>query len=265
MRAIVLRELKATRKSWFIWVLGMLLMVATGAAEYGTVVENAEALVPIMEAMPRIVRVIFGMDVLPVHTPIGYYACMFLWYCIVAFAHALVLGATIIAKEERERTAEFLFTMPYSRSTIITGKLIAAVLNVLAMTLVTLALVLVSLVSQMSGVNILSPIIVTMLAMFLAQLLCLSLGLLFSAVFQSHRAALSAAIGFVALSYVLAVLIELAGNLNWLNVFTPFRYVFAPNVIEHGINPFYTLLSLALIAVFVIATYRLYDKRDLHC
>lgn len=265
MRAIVLRELKATRKSWLIWVLAMLLMVATGAAEYGTVVENADALIPIMAAMPRIVRVIFGMDVLPVHTPIGYYACMFLWYCMVAFAHALVLGATIIAKEERERTAEFLFTMPYSRRTILAGKLIAAALNVLAMTLVTALLVLVSLVSQMSGVDILPEIVVTMLAMFLAQLLCLALGLFFSAVFQSHRTALSVAIGFVASSYVLAVLIELVGNVNWLNVFTPFRYVFAPNLIERGINPFYTLLSLALIGIFTVATFRLYDKRDLHC
>ena len=40
----------------------------------------------------RIVKVIFGMDVLPVGTPLGYYVCMYLWYCMVAFAHAIVLG-----------------------------------------------------------------------------------------------------------------------------------------------------------------------------
>ena len=42
MKAIVFRELKANRKGLFIWMAGMLFMVAIGAAEYGTVVENSQ-------------------------------------------------------------------------------------------------------------------------------------------------------------------------------------------------------------------------------
>ena len=96
MKAIVFRELKANRKGLLIWMAGMLFMVAIGAAEYGTVVENAESIMPMLDAMPRIVKVIFGMDVLPVGTPLGYYVCMYLWYCMVAFAHAIVLGACLL-------------------------------------------------------------------------------------------------------------------------------------------------------------------------
>lgn len=265
MKSIVLRELRASRKSWLIWALGMFLMVAIGAAEYETVVENSEALIPVLEMLPRIVRVIFGMDILPVHTPIGYYACMCLWYYLVAFAHAAVLGATVIAKEERDRTVEFLFTLPYSRRTIITGKLIAAVLNVVAMALITAVLVLLLLVFQMSGVNLLPEIVLTMFGMFLAQLLCLSLGLFFSAVFQHHKTALSAAIAFIAGSYALAIVIEYVGNLDLLNFLTPFRYVAAPDLIQNGISPLYTLLSLVLMCTFTLVTYKLYEKRDLHC
>ena len=44
MKAIVFRELKANRKGLLIWMAGMLFMVAIGAAEYGTVVENAESI-----------------------------------------------------------------------------------------------------------------------------------------------------------------------------------------------------------------------------
>jgi ABC-2 type transport system permease protein len=137
MKAIVFKELKANRKGLSMWMFGMLFMVAIGAAEYGTVVENSESIMSMMDAMPRIVKVIFGMDILPVYTPLGYYVCMYLWYSMVAFAHAIVLGATIISKEERDRTAEFLYTMPYSRKTIISGKIIAAVINVLCMTIFT--------------------------------------------------------------------------------------------------------------------------------
>ena len=71
MKAIIVRELKAGRKSMLIWMAGMLFMVAIGAAEYGTVVDNAEDIMPMMDMLPRIVRVIFGMDILPVTTPLG--------------------------------------------------------------------------------------------------------------------------------------------------------------------------------------------------
>ncbi len=53
MKVIVFRELKANRKGLLIWMVGMLFMVAIGAAEYGTVVENSESIMPMMDAMPR--------------------------------------------------------------------------------------------------------------------------------------------------------------------------------------------------------------------
>lgn len=265
MKAIVFRELKASRKSLLIWMVGMLFMVAIAAAEYGTVVESAESIMPMLDAMPRIVKIIFGMDVLPVDTPLGYYVCMYLWYSMVAFAHAIVLGATIIAKEERDRTAEFLYTMPYSRKTIISGKIITAAANVFCMTLFTFICIIVTLVSQMSGANIIPQIFMTMIGMFFAQLLCLALGLLFSALFKYHRNAMSMAIAFFALSFVLAVIIEFAGNMDFLDFLTPFRYFFAPYVVINGINPVYLLLSLFFAGVFVFLTYKLYEKRDIHC
>jgi len=264
MKAIVLRELKANQKSLLIWMAGMLFMVAIGSAEYGTVVGNAESIMPMMDMLPRIVRVIFGMDIIPINTPLGYYVCMYLWYCIVAFAHAVVLGATIIAKEEKNRTAEFIFTMPYSRNTIITGKIFAAVLNVVAMTILTFICIQFTLVTQMSGESILPAIGITMLGMFFAQLLCLAVGLLLSAVFNYHRTALSVAVAFVLFTYVLAVVIEFMGNMEFLNVLTPFRYFFAPNVVESGINPIYLLLCLIIVGASGFFTYKLYGRRDIH-
>lgn len=265
MKVIVFRELKANRKGLLIWMVGMLFMVAIGAAEYGTVVENSESIMQMMDALPRIVKVIFGMDILPIDTPLGYYVCMYLWYCMVAFAHAIVLGATIIAKEERDRTAEFIYTMPYSRKTIISGKIIAAAMNVLCMTIFTFLCIILTLVSQMNGESIMPEILTTMIGMFFAQMLCLALGLFFSSLFKYHRTAMSMAISFFALSFVLATVIEFVGNMEFLNFLTPFRYFFAPYVVTNGISPMYVLLSLFFAGVFVFFTYRLYEKRDIHC
>ena len=265
MKVIVFRELKANRKGLLIWMAGMLFMVAIGAAEYGTVVENSESIMPMMDTLPRIVKVIFGMDILPIDTPLGYYVCMYLWYSMVAFAHAIVLGVTIIAKEERDRTAEFLYTMPYSRKIIISGKIIAAAMNVLCMTIFTFLCIILTLVSQMNGESIIPLILTTMIGMFFAQMLCLALGLLFSSLFNYHRTAMSIAISFFALSFVLATVIELVGNMEFLNFLTPFRYFFAPYVVTNGISSVYLLLSLFFAGVFIFLTYKLYEKRDIHC
>ena len=265
MKVIVFRELKANRKGLLIWMAGMLFMVAIGAAEYGTVVENSESIIPMMDALPRIVKVIFGMDILPIDTPLGYYVSMYLWYSMVAFAHAIVLGVTIISKEERDRTAEFLYTMPYSRKIIISGKIIAAAMNVLCMTIFTFLCIILTLVSQMNGESIIPLILTTMIGMFFAQMLCLALGLLFSSLFNYHRTSMSIAISFFALSFVLATVIEFVGNMEFLNFLTPFRYFFAPYVVTNGISSVYLLLSLFFAAVFVFLTYKLYKKRDIHC
>ena len=54
----------------------------------------------------------------------------------MATIHAAMLGATIIAKEERDKTAEFLFVKPVSRSKIISFKLLVALVNIVILTIV---------------------------------------------------------------------------------------------------------------------------------
>ncbi len=53
-----------------------------------------------------------GMDAQPITTPLGSYAALYPWYALVASAHAAILGATIMAKEKRDHSADFLFTKP---------------------------------------------------------------------------------------------------------------------------------------------------------
>ena len=50
----------------------------------------------------------------------GYYGMLFIYLLLMATIHAAMLGATIIAKEERDKTSEFLFVKPVSRSKVIT-------------------------------------------------------------------------------------------------------------------------------------------------
>jgi len=265
MKTIVLRELKASRKNLLIWSGAMLGLVAIGAAEYPTVATSGEDLMLLIESLPRIVSVMFGMDVIPLDTPVGYYVCLYLWYCLVAFTYSAVLGATIVAKEERNRTVEFLFTKPFARKTIVTAKVIAAVVNLAIFTLVAWISTLGMLAVQIQDKNLSAVIGVTMLAMFIIQLVFFSLGLLASAVAKNHRKALSVATVSVFAAYILAVIIEYIGTLDFLDFITPFRYFTGPSLVESGFSLFYVLLSIVIILGSLYFTYLLYQKRDLRC
>lgn len=266
MQTMVKKELKENRRSLLIWMGAMLGMLIVGAAEYGVVMDAGEEIIELFESLPRVLAIFFGAEseIYPVSTPIGYYIMMYLWYCIIAFTHAAVVGSTIISKEERNRTAEFLFTKPYPRQDIITSKIIAAILNVFAMTLVTVIGNLILLMPQIEGESILSELFITMVAMFTVQLLFLFTGFLFSAIFSSYAKALAVSVSFVALTYFLMVIFELIEISSFLNILTPFMYFKGADLIQNGISLFYIMVTIVVVAIAGSITYSKYRKRDLH-
>ena len=79
-----------------------------------------------------------GIGSLDLATVDGYFGLLYLYLVIMASIHAAMLGATMISKEERDKTAEFLFVKPISRTTVITAKLGASIVIVIVFNLVTL-------------------------------------------------------------------------------------------------------------------------------
>ncbi len=264
MKAMVGKELKENLRNLLIWISAMLGMITIGAAEYPIVIEAGEEIMALFESLPPVLAIVFGAETIPVHTPVGYYIMMYFWYCIIAFTHAAVLGATIISKEERNRTAEFTFTRPFPRKYIVTSKIIAAVVNVAIITVVTFIGNIVLLAPQMEGKGILGEIVITLLSMFFIQILFLFTGLLSSAVFSSYKKALSFSALFVVFAYTLRVVIQAVGNIDYLNVLTPFMYFNGPGLVENGISIFYLFLTIVISSISGYLTYAKYKTRDLH-
>lgn len=264
MQAMVRKELKDYRRNLLIWIGAMLGIIAIGAAEYSLVMESGDELMELFESLPRVLAISFGAETIPIHTPIGYYIMMYLWYCMIAFTHAAVLGATIISKEERNRTAEFIFTKPFTREKIMTSKIIAAIVNLVIIALTALIGNLIMLMPQIEGENILIEMATTILAMFFIQILFLFIGLLFSAICSSYKKALSFSALLVALSYFLMIIIELIGTIDYLSVLTPFMYFKGPALIENGMSLIHLLLTVVITVTAGYLTYFKYKSRDLH-
>jgi ABC-2 type transport system permease protein len=262
---IFLKELKSHRKSLIFWSIGVFLMVASGMAKYAAYSSSGQSINDLVADLPKSLKAVMGFSALDLSKISGYYGILFIYLLLMATIHAAMLGATIIAKEERDKTSEFLFVKPVSRNTIITAKLLAASTNIVIFNLVTFVSLIILIGKYNSdgeAVNV--DIAITMVGMFILQVLFMFIGSALAAVKRKPKTAASLATGILLLTYMLSIAIDLNEHIEGLKYFTPFKYFEAKNIMYGGgIEAIFVVISVVLIAALSIVTYVFYKKRDL--
>jgi ABC-2 type transport system permease protein len=261
---LFLRELKANRKAFIIWSVCMVLLILSGMGKYSAYSEGGDS-VALFNDLPHSVKALFGMSSFDVTSMSGYFAMLFLYVELTCGIHAALLGAGILAKEERDKTSEFLMVKPISRASVITSKLLAASLNILLINLITLVSSIMMVSTYNKGESISTEILLFFISMIIVQLIYFSLGAFISALIHNPKSSGSIAIGALLLGYVISRVTDLTDKLNVLNLLSPFKYFNYVDIVEgEGLNIIIFLLSFILISVLTVFTYVFYGKRDLH-
>lgn len=256
-------EMKSNRKSLLIWSISMALLVISGMGKYTAYTAGGDSS-DIFDKMPHTMKALFGFSSFDVKTLGGFYAFLFTYIAITLAIHAVLLGNSIIAKEERDKTTEFLMAKPVSRKAILTAKLLSAAINLLVLNAVTLISSLL-IVASFDGGSEITPVIVWLLiSMLILQVLFLAFGALLASIKKKTKATGSIASGMVIAAYFVAKITDLTDSLNFLNILSPFKYFSYPEIINgNGLNIIIVVLTL-LLSVFIIwGTYKFYAKRDL--
>ena len=215
--------------------------------------------------LPHSVKALIGMGSFDVTTMAGYFAMLFLYTELAVAIHAALLGAGIIAKEERDKTTEFLMIKPISRKTVITSKLFAAFVNVVIVNIVTLVSCVAMVTKYNKGPDITSEVIMFMLSMFIVQLVFLTLGAAMAAFTKSPKASGSFTMGMLLIAFIISKITDLTDKINVLNILSPFKYFSYVDLVSgKGLDIVSVILSLSLVAAFAASAYFFYPKRDLH-
>lgn len=261
---IFFREMKAYRKSLIIWCVVMFILILAGMTKYAGFAKTGELVNEMMETLPDPVKVLFGIGAIDLTEVKAYYSIFFLYFALLGTIHASMLGATIISKEERDKTAEFLLTKPTTRNNIITSKLIAALTNILIFNIATMVFSFMFVGYYNKGEPINKEIVMLMIALFILQLLFMSLGAALGAVSKRTKIATSTVTAILLGTYLLSVYIEMNEKVEFLRYITPFGYFDAKELIfGEGFNIGYVLLSFAIIVGLIGVTYKFYSKRDI--
>lgn len=260
---IFIRELKANRRALIIWSVCMFLLILSGMGKY-TAYSSGGVSSDVFNKMPFTMKALLGIGSFDVTTISGFYAFLFPYILITAAIHAVLLGSGILAKEERDKTTEFLMVKPVSRADIITSKFLAAFVNIAVLNIVSLFSSIISVNAYNKGEDITREIIMFHLSMFIVQLIFLTLGALISACIKNAKASGSIATGILLGAYVISKITDLTDRVNFLNILSPFKYFNTEDIVKgNGLNIGIVLLSLLIAAVFSASTYHFYLKRDL--
>lgn len=262
---LFVREMRTYRKSLILLSIGVIVMIISGMSKYKGISASGQSINKLMAGMPKPLQAIFGIGSLDLSKAIGFYGILFLYLLIMGTIHSVLLGATIIAKEENEKTAEFLFAKPISKRKAVFLKLSAAFVNILVLNLVTLAV-------SLGIVNVFNrsyeadqAILYLIIGLFLLQFLYLFLGAAIAAATKIPKKAAAISMGILLVTYILSVTIDLNSHLGFLKYFTPFKYFEAENILAHNaLNSRFVILTCGLIVIFAAITFFSYPRRDLN-
>lgn len=257
------RELKAHRKPLLIWSACMLFLVAAGMGKYSSQLGTGLNINDLMQTMPAALQKFFGLGVLDLSVAVEYFGVLFTYIALVAAVHAAMLGAEIVSKEERDKTAEFLMAKPVSRARILTAKLAAALTNVLALNLFTAAGSFGVLNYYSQGAPFAGRWGMLMAALLAVQAFFLATGVFFASLTGKHSLATGAATGLLLLLFVIFVITDIFGRTDFLRYLTPFKFFDAKVLMAGKYENIYTLITVLCVAAFVFFAYRFYRRRDL--
>ena len=261
---IFMVEMKAHRKSLIIWAFSILFMVGAGMGKYVGLSSGGQSMTDLLAQMPKSMQAVMGIGTFDLSKASGFYGMIFFYLVLMATVHAVMLGADIISKEERDKTVEFLLVKPISRNKVITSKLLAGLANIIIFNIITLVSSIIIVGKLGKGEAVGGDIVILMLGMFILQIMFLVIGTAIAAVVKNPKTATAIGTAVLLISFIMSVAIDINSKIEGLKYITLFKYYEAKNLMsEVGFQLSYVILSVIIIFAMIKITYVFYKKRDM--
>ncbi len=254
------REMKVNFKSFLIWGISLSLLLVLIFAIYPSISDKIE-FDDMMKNFPPELLKSFNFDVVSISTVFGWYASEgFTIVSLIVAMYAAVLGASIILKEESDKTIEFLYSKPVSRGKILlsklsSGGLYVVFLNILIMVITGIGFVLSDDMHTVKWLLLtLSPILIGLGAFVISAFVSLF--------FKKTRKAMGVALGIIMGMYVVNMIAKMSDNVEFLKYFTPFGYIDSADIVTNGALPLCSIVVVIIIIVFVWGLWFRYERKE---
>lgn len=258
---IYIKELKQSFKSLCIWTASIAFMMLVCVLLFPEMKGEMDSVSSIFANMGGFTAA-FGMDKLSFGQLMGFYGieCGNVLGIGGGFFAALA-GISVLANEEKERTAEFLLTHPISRISIIAQKLLSVLTQVVVLNIVVVAVSLIS-AAVIDESFEMKEFILLHVAYLIMQLeiSCICFGI--SAFIK--RGSIGIGLGLALAFYFMNLVCNMTEQAEFLRYITPYAYAEASNIISEGkLDTVLIVIGIIIAVIGAAVGFVKYTKKDI--
>ena len=258
---IYIKELKQSFKSLCIWTASIAFMMLVCVLLFPEMKGEMDSVSSIFANMGGFTAA-FGMDKLSFGQLMGFYGieCGNVLGIGGGFFAALA-GISVLANEEKERTAEFLLTHPISRVSIIAQKLLSVLTQVVVLNIVVVAVSLISaaVIDESFEMKKFMLLHVAYLIMQL-EISCICFGI--SAFIR--RGSIGIGLGLALAFYFMNLVCNMTEQAEFLRYITPYAYAEASNIIsEARLDTVLIVIGIIIAVIGAAVGFVKYTKKDI--
>ncbi|WP_108669218.1 ABC transporter permease subunit [Peribacillus acanthi] len=260
---IFLHEIKAYQKSTFVWTASLVLILILFMSMFPSITKEIVGFKKLLEGFPEGVRKSLGIQIESIGSLIGFYSYAFTYITLCGAIQGMNLGVSIISKETREKTADFLFTKPVRRSYILYNKFLAAVISILITNVFYLiAANIIANIVKIENYNTTIFLLISFTLLFI-QLIFLSIGILIALVFPKVKSVITISLGIVFMFFIIGMIASSDGK-DIGRYFSPFKYFDSSYIVQNSsYETSFLVTGIAVIIVSVVTSFIIYLKRDI--
>lgn len=259
---IIYRELRANLKSFIIWIASLTFLFIAVSTEFSAFRDNPE----ILDALGGFDGFYnaLGISIGNIITPEGFVSMMSIYLYVPIAIYSALLGSSIISKEERDKTAEYLFTLPIKREEVLRSKIITGFTYILLfVVVVVIGLILVFYRFDLTS-SFYSFMFYLGIGLLFTGLIFMSIGMFFASYLKQYKRSGAITLAITIGSYMLNMLVQIIDELDFLKYLIPYKYFDVQEMLNGNIEFIYVLLSFLIIGSSITGVFIFYKKRDLY-
>lgn len=254
-------ELRAMRLSGLWWLIGLLLTTLMFVSLYPSFTHDVEASRKLLESFPPELRAAIGLSTDSFFSFFGFYAYVFTYITLAGAVYSTYAGLTIYSKEDANKTTDFLFAKPISRSTIFSSKL--AAISVMVLVVGVLLQIGTYVFARLFAGSVDGSLFLLFSgSLLLIQFCFMAIGVVVSIIVPRIKNTITLAIGIPFGFLVIGMIGSVIGD-DVIRYITPFKYIDYQYVMQHhGYEMQYLVLGLGVMMACLVASYGMYRRRD---
>lgn len=262
---MVKREWKVNLKTFVLWTVILMSIYLLIFLLYPSIIasDTMADLDAMLEMFPSEILKAFNMDISSITTAYGWLKTEgFVFILLVTGCYSAILGATILLKEESDRTIEYLASLPVTRKSIVLSKYFVGIFYTVSITVAIGVFNYIGL--YLSGDFEVKQYLLLAVTPIFPSVVLFSLCMFVSTFFKKTNKMFGLSIGVTFIGYFLNVVSDMNESIEALKYISIYTLADVRNVItDVKINPACVGLSIVISVVMLLFTVYRYERKEL--